>query len=1750
MAQAYISDTYPQKYFDTAAKFKDKTDLKTHSQEWLSQPRLKTSKTVEILTYTFADRSPISSIAFDIYQVGAYYELWYYDSDNVKLPLLRDDYNQIKFTVESKADWTQWMHWQFECLPCVATKLEIRMQRVDDDLAPDEEYSLALRKLAIKRSIVKREDAALPLKPNADILGNTISKSVRDWQASAVIDGDEYTFWKSEPQISQDAVVCLYVDIRDKYGQAQYFDSIDIDPIYIGSQMNVYWSSDDAEGERKAAFDAYDSQFDDIDYKIESSKTDSKSEDGGWVFDKKTSIMSFDNEAARFGKTRSWMIAMSWLPKSSDMSSTKTIATLGKNFYVKLAGKVLQFWYADSNGMKHIDMQLPADPKYVRDKNPKNNFDSEVRLAFGVDKTDKPSISISARVINKDANGDVVEDKSSTKRFSTGCELSNIASGLDRNFQLSEDAVKAGIKTISSNEEILVPAHTSYSVPLSDASALIDSKATGNSYDIDVKVSYRTSENYLTGARIAIPDSSDDMKMISWWTGPEDASPSNLVIDSKKAYVNWFQNPKLAQAGAWKPEQIDGNGSAKLQNNKLVLTGKVRTRNLTKFPFELPGGKAYVFSAVPEFDASVTSWYKSYKLFVYDGKTERFLSLNDLDLKSGQRASITFTAPDDARLLSFGFVGCNQDGKTVTWSDPMLCESSDWEKMKADSIEWFDGDYSRLTSEEMLRYCDELNLNPNNDTSKPLLGNVMFPNGGKDSTWGKPRPFDGNSVEMLGGLNYYKDVDDWIYIKGGSSFTISFYSISKNGHSKLQPCIVDKNGNEYYTDRYTTTEKTGGWWLTFARITIPNNHEQGYAHFAINERMPTAHSYIADLHIYSNSLAFETPAKHSVTAMSKTFNTKMTVNDLNNKCVEIINSSDADIYVSSCSVKASACKIADVAGSDMSISSIDGILQNYVFKQEAPAILDKDKFLQNPRRYVSPDSYDMSSTLSNALIYGRFREEQVLRGGVSDSMYEAKTWTPVLSGQKLEKMRYTIPNPTKAKFLKLEFTQLTAVQYPIESSGIQSSYKTFPTDAAVEMLNAAELDASTTNDKQNNVARSTKVMSDTKQKYYSSIDRDSISQYEDKKSLYEDPNINVSEPKSTRWFPNIDSNDVYSSIASETTSSVTYTGPVLNSMNLSNQYDSRLSQLSQINSQYAIYTAQASETLLSIANEFGISDWKTIYDANEYVDDSSNQTSVPARIPGYWLMQGQQIRIPVSQLRQILGNAKLDVVKKTSIKAPQTTISDARTQKPTTNVTGPLYFSKPCRHYYEDKKAERTQSIAYFVAIRELKVQIVDYLSEKDNVSWNFYSMAMPLWHLTGGYLTDQEVFVPDFSTGAEIAEAETDLMHCQSYYRTVKLISVNRDSLTNRTYFPFDGTPWHGTEYWKLHPELNCVWDDSTPNDPTVTEDNGGAWNSNRFAWGDTWDGTTISGKDWSVWYDGELVKHIVVNPEDRVFDANGKQQPYRFLLGEIFVPNNSLTTLGVSLFSLDLANPSNPNQKLKTRIKLVSGRYSNSYLIDEEIGYDDTKMNVWQDFHTSRHRLLDMQYKCKVWLEFNDFEKLDLYFKSAYIETGTMRILMKNNQSLDYEDVTSAVGRLDSEYTFLTASNDLQLKVEMYDPQDWFTQIIVVPVYIPEEDAVALSSDYFIKMELVQKDGSNLPNSARVGATFPLGCKVQYSSGITKMLDLKDVAFRTDSPETVMFQKIDGGMQLRCLKAGRCRIMFSSNGQTSSGLAFEVQA
>lgn len=1957
MAEPFINDTYPKSYYDTVARQQDKEDLKTKTREWLSKPRISTSRVAEILTFTFGKRSSISSISFDILSVGCTYEFTYVNSDGIELPLLRDDYNQISFTVQSKQDWQTWQNWEFDCQPCIATKLRIRMTRVDDENAPDTEYSVGMKNLAIKRVISSRDDAALGFKDNVDGLGNVISKTVKDWQPDKAIDDSTDTYWKSEPQISQDAVVDLYLDIRDEYGGPQYFDDIAIDPVYMGSQMNIYYSSDDTIGERLVSFDVYDSVTDmawtdQKGYSVDTSGTGSHLTNG---------TISFDLRKAQFDGSKSWCLYTNWwINKAGKLDGYQY--SIGDNCKITIYGLQVQYIVLDVGDPRTGSRTLYLNPPPGRDPtfwnpieysngNPDTSrIDTEVRLGVGISNTDDgQKANIRCRIINYwHSTGKIKNNYLWTNSVATSKQISAMVDGIPKDFKTSGDVKITGSPT----QEITLPPNSHIDIPLKDLDTLqsicdpdsrrndddSDSRTRYRNNHLDGTLTYRTDEKYLKNAFFEIVKKTDAGKEDhkTWWNGYEDNSESSLVINDRFMGINWFWDPHFRQDGVWKPESFDGDYECSWQgprnrsvsllrkhgnllatniiqspkpllaqwngfdhktqtyedtssglhmvlgadgyatykvesdilkgesyeltmllsannghlpkvlfsqykntdttnpvrtdvvfdgtgktfnkltpvaydvdmapdvdygvivfqrsdadcdflvsnvwlgtfkdwqsmlnydifwfdgdttfsstigaseaNGVLTITGRTRVRNLTKPPVDIPRGQRMVFSAIPTLSKN-TALFKDYGIFVYDGRTERYIAFSDAPVESGKRLELEFTTPANTRLLSFGFVGTLIDGTTVTWSEPMLCTLEDWNRLKEAGIDWFDGSTNAADLVDLGRYNQDFNLNPRNDGNSDLLGTIGNP------SWANKRNFIGNVVYLSPGDNVY-NVEDWIWAKSGQSFVFSFYTKSENGFSRVQPYFEDRDGNQFYPDRYTSEKGDYDWYLIYARVSIPFGHKADWMHFGIHQSDPNAHTYIGDLHCYDNAMAFQHIETYNKSSVSHVVGAKMDEKLFSDIVVRVVNASEyGTVYIPRCSVTAANQTFGPIRGTKVSCKynlPSGSVVENLVVKQDSMPEAKYDKFISNPKQYLSPDSYDRSSTLANALVYGKFNEEPVLRGGSTDSMYMAKQWTPALIGQKLEKQTYVMPMTLKAKYIKLEFTQLTPQQYPIESSTVRSTYRIFPVDVINEMKERALVDNSIHNDKATVVGNSDieAIRNMVGEKFdpdaYNTPGRTTNINRE----LYSNPDTEVINGRNPDgYIPGMTGTSLYDVTRRETTSSAYYTGDGKTATPSSTSgADDKRTTLYEDNAEYAVYYAQYNESLISLARRFKISDWKLLYEINDYVDDTAARESVPGRLPGYWVLPGQQVRIPVDIVKQMTSSSKVDVVRRTSSTQAITTVDDYIDPSNISKTIGPVAFSKTCVHHYQTKTEKRTQSIAYFVGIRDIKVRIVDLLSEHDNISWNFFSMDMPIWHINGGYLTSSNVFVPDFSTTSDMAVAETDMMHSQSYYRTVKLISTNRNSLMHRTYMNIENTEaWHSADYWDLHPELDCTWASSVPDDPKVPEDNGGAWSSIRFAWGDTWVAPVTPGKHETVWYDNELVGHIQVNPEDRRFDANGNQVPYVIELGEMYIPKVAMTSIGISLYSLkpSSAVPS----ELETRLMLVSGRFSNEHLIDEEIGFRSDDLLEWQNFATSRKRLQDMQYKCKLELSFNHFDRLDLYYKSAYIETGTMRVLMRNTSHVkedDWEDVTPALDEGKSIYVFKNTGHDMQIRVEELDPQDWFSSLIVIPLYIPYEDAVDYVSDTIASSYIIDDKSNGKPtgNTMRMGETKKLSVVATYEDSSTKTLPGNAVVWYTTSPGIIT---VDEEGTLVAHTVGKAYVKAVISGYTTPPLEIDV--
>ena len=135
---------------------------------------------------------------------------------------------------------------------------------------------------------------------------------------------------------------------------------------------------------------------------------------------------------------------------------------------------------------------------------------------------------------------------------------------------------------------------------------------------------------------------------------------------------------------------------------------------------------------------------------------------------------------------------------------------------------------------------------------------------------------------------------------------------------------------------------------------------------------------------------------------------------------------------------------------EVGFTNFRGLFSALVVKQE-PWSNGLAGFQGSATSYVNPDPVQPnldgtipSTTLDNALMACDWTSQALPTGGSHESVYESKTWTPIWSNFITRKGKLFLPQVLSMKYLKLEFTNLTAEPYPVFDSGIQVPYEVFP----------------------------------------------------------------------------------------------------------------------------------------------------------------------------------------------------------------------------------------------------------------------------------------------------------------------------------------------------------------------------------------------------------------------------------------------------------------------------------------------------------------------------------------------------------------------------------------------------------------------------------------------------------------------------------------------------------------------------------
>lgn len=224
----------------------DKVD--TSVREWFSQTRRAADTTTEVVTTTFQLPLSVSELSLEILRMPCQVEIWYQDRSNNWRPVLDMQRSPLSVAV-SLAETKSWFKYESRCHPIVAKQLQFRLTRIPEPLLGDTPFPVGLRNCLIRRNVYDRSSGGA-FEDQVDVMGNLITRYVKDWDASRAVDDAYSTFWKSAPLPDPAGVANLFLDVRSSSGAAQVIDKVYLDPVYTGQNLNLYYSNDDKVGTR------------------------------------------------------------------------------------------------------------------------------------------------------------------------------------------------------------------------------------------------------------------------------------------------------------------------------------------------------------------------------------------------------------------------------------------------------------------------------------------------------------------------------------------------------------------------------------------------------------------------------------------------------------------------------------------------------------------------------------------------------------------------------------------------------------------------------------------------------------------------------------------------------------------------------------------------------------------------------------------------------------------------------------------------------------------------------------------------------------------------------------------------------------------------------------------------------------------------------------------------------------------------------------------------------------------------------------------------------------------------------------------------------------------------------------------------------------------------------------------------------------------------------------------------------------
>lgn len=291
-----------------------------------------------VIRYKLTQAKWIDQMAFEISRVPCNFQMFHFDvAQNVLVETTDRAGHKVVGTVTSatkrpqgvRGDWRlkqldTFVPFLFELPMIETTMIELHVDRNVQPIRHDtrlkkaiRSYPITLRNVDLVLKFDDWQQITPTLEENVTItspLGHIERLMVDQWDSSKAIDDEPDTFWKCSPQPVGDAIVPFYLDVRDPAGDAQLIDRMELDPIFTGPHMNVYYSNDET---RSGMFQVANKRR-----LLDMEGTVDWVTDKGPNFDAIGKALSLDNNDMRLDLTRDWSIGITWSPNDASTAAT------------------------------------------------------------------------------------------------------------------------------------------------------------------------------------------------------------------------------------------------------------------------------------------------------------------------------------------------------------------------------------------------------------------------------------------------------------------------------------------------------------------------------------------------------------------------------------------------------------------------------------------------------------------------------------------------------------------------------------------------------------------------------------------------------------------------------------------------------------------------------------------------------------------------------------------------------------------------------------------------------------------------------------------------------------------------------------------------------------------------------------------------------------------------------------------------------------------------------------------------------------------------------------------------------------------------------------------------------------------------------------------------------------------------------------------------------------------------------------